>query len=387
MRRFSAWALALVACGADAPVAPPDGAAAPADAARPPADAAVVLDGGPDAALARGELFAFTGSTDGKIRVYAVDGASGAWTLRRESNAGTNPTFLAFDPARRRVLAVNEITAGLVRSFSFDPTTGALTDLGAKSAGGAGPVHLSLDPSRRWVLLATYDGGTASVFPLEAQGALGDATGSQPSGAKSHWAGTDPAGTHAFVCVLGADRIAQYGFDSAAGKLVDNGVAQLAPGSGPRHLVFHPNERWAYAVNETAVSVTLLDYDRVAGKLTARQTVSALPAGQSPTGVSGAEIALHPDGRSLYASTRVFNSIAQFSIAADGTLARVASSPTGANRPRSFGLDPDGAFLYAANQDANEVVGFRVGAGGALQPLGKVADVTRPAFVGLARMP
>src|SRR5690349_7474603 len=81
-------------------------------------------DGGDAGPQAKGPLFAFVGSNDGKIRSYLVDEATGAWTLKKDSSAGSNPSFLAFDPPRRRVVATDENNGGgAVRSFTFDPAT------------------------------------------------------------------------------------------------------------------------------------------------------------------------------------------------------------------------------------------------------------------------
>jgi 6-phosphogluconolactonase len=368
------------------------GASMTSDAkAQPDGGTEASTDGGPgvDAATA-GELFAFVGGPDGKIRVYLVDATTGAWTFKKDSPAGTNPSFLAFDPPRRRVVAVDEVDVNpVVRSLSFDPQTAALTERNTQPSGGAGPTHLSLDPTGAYAFVANYTAGNVSVLPIDATGLLGTKTDTKTSGAMSHWAGTDSTGAHVFVPALGANVVAQYTFDKPNGVLVANGTAALPGGAGPRHLGFHPSEKWAYVVNENAISVTAFDYDKTTGKLTAKQTTSALPPGQSTAGVSGAEIYVHPSGKHVYASTRGYDSIAHFTVnTADGTLTRVANSLTGAARPRSFGVDPAGTLLYAGNQDANQVVGFRIDATtGALTPLGKTVDVPSPAFVGLARMP
>jgi 6-phosphogluconolactonase len=365
-----------------------DGATGPGDAGAPdgPADRDVANgDGG----AVVGPLFGFVGSSDGKVRTYSVDSATGAWTLKKESNAGTNPSFLAYDPARRRIVSVDESGGGLVRSFAFDPITGSLTELSSKPSGGAGATHLSLDPTGKWVTVANYTGGNMSILPIDAAGLIGTATDTKASGAMSHWAGCNPSGTHVFVPALGANVVAQYTLNGTTGKLADNGVATLPGGAGPRHLSFHPTEKWAYVINEVAITVTTFDFDKVTGKLTAKQTISALPPGQSTAGVSGAEIFVHVTGKHVYASTRGFDSIAQFSVsAADGTLTRVANAPTGAKRPRSFGMDPEGTLLYAGNQDVNQVVGFKIDAAtGTLTSLGKTVDVPGPGYVGLARIP
>lgn len=355
-------------------------------------DASIANDGGLDAEIAPtlGPLFLFVGSSDGQVRVYDVDPNTGVLTSKKQSGAGKNPSFLAFDPTRRRVVAVDEIEGmGKVRSFGFEPTTGALTEIDVKPAGGAGSTHLSLDPTGKWVVVANYTGGNMSILPLDQDGKLGDPSDSKASGAKSHWAGTNPSGTHVFVPALGANVVAEYTLDAKTGTLTDNGTAALPVTAGPRHLAFHPSESWAYVINESAITVTTFAFDRTTGKLTPKNTLSALPDGQDKSGVSGAEIAVHPSGKHVYASTRGFNSIAHFTVdASNGALSLVENTPTGASQPRSFGMSPEGTLLYAGNQSSNQVVGFRIVlATGALEPLGPPLEVPTPTFVGLARMP
>lgn len=374
---------------------PSDASTNPQDANAPrPQDAGPGpgTDGGPQpdgGTVIKKPLWGYVGSSDGKVRAFTVDETTGLWTLKTTSNAGTNPSFVAFDVPKSRAVAVDEITGGMVRAFAVDFATGAFTETNAKPSGGAGPTHVSLDPTGAWVFVANYTGNNMSVFPLNAQGLLGDASDTKASGNKSHWAGTNPAGTHAFVPALGANAVAQYAFNAQTGKLTANGTVSPPANAGPRHLAFHPSSKWAYLINETAITVTALDFDAASGKLTPKQTLSALPPGQATQGVSGAEIFVHPGGKHVYASTRGYNAIAHFTVNdATGALTFVASVETGAPRPRSFGIDPEGAWLFAGNQDQDQVVGFRIDPGtGALGPVGVVANTKGPTFVGVLRAP
>lgn len=342
--------------------------------------------GGADGGGPKAPLYAFVGAS-GKITVFTVDDTTGAWTLKKETAIGGSASFLAFDPARRRLVATNEDGGGQIRSFTFDPQTGALMPVNAQPAGGAGTTHVSLDPTGKWAFAANYTGGTMGVFPIDANGTLGTAKATRAPGAMAHWIGTDPAGTRLFCISLGANVVAQYTLNTTTGQLTDNGTASPPANSGPRHLAFHPNEKWAYAINENAINVTAFDYDKGTGKLATKATVSALPANQNKNGVSGAEIMVHPSGKAVYASTRVYNSIARFTVGADGSLTLAQNAVTGGNRPRSFGMDPEGTFLFAGNQDVSQVVGFKIDAAGALTPMGKTVDIAGPTFVGLARIP
>src|SRR5690348_619420 len=90
-----------------------------ADASSSSSSSSSSADAGPKA-----PLYGFVGQS-GKITTYAVDDTTGAWTLKKENAIAGSSTFLAFDPAKRRVVATDE-DGGKVRSLTFDPQTGAL---------------------------------------------------------------------------------------------------------------------------------------------------------------------------------------------------------------------------------------------------------------------
>ena len=58
----------------------------------------------------------------------------------------------------------------------------------------------------------------------------------------------------------GGPYVAQLRFDPATGQLEPNQPARVAsaPGAGPRHMDFHPNRRFAYVINEQAMTMTAL---------------------------------------------------------------------------------------------------------------------------------
>lgn len=355
-----------------------------------PEDAPSSRDAGPDA-TALGALYTFTGSGDGKIRVYAVDEGTGAWTAKGSIGAGASPSFLAMDVARSRLYAVDE-SGGNVLAFAFDAKAGSLAALGSPvSSQGAGPTHLSLDPTGKWVLVANYTAGSTAVLPVQADGSLGAATDVKSPGQKAHLAITNPSGGFAFVPCLGSNIVAQFTLDGVQGKLVANTPPSVSPpaGAGPRHLAFLPGEKFAFGVNELQSSVTGYSFDKATGRLAVLQTVSSLPAGFTNAN-TGAEIAVHPGGGFVYASNRGHDSIATFAVnAATGTLTLVGHEPTGGQTPRSFAVDPGGKYLFAANQNSGTVTGFRLDAGsGKPVALGGAPNtVPSPTFVGAWRLP
>ncbi len=341
----------------------------------------------PNEAAAPAPLYVLVGSGDGKIRVFSVVLPTGALTQVGVASPGGNPSFLAMDPQKRHVYAVDEAN-DQVRAFSFDPKSGALADLGAPvGSGGAGPTHLSIDPSGKVVLVANYTGGTVSVFPIMGDGALGSASDTRSSGTMTHHAVVNPAGGFAFVSALGADSVVQYKLDVQTGKLTPNGAVSPPASSGPRHLAFRPDEKFAYGINETASSITTYAFDKGTGMLTAGTTVSTLPgnfAGQNTC----AEIVVHPTGGTVYGSNRGHDSIVTFaSDATTGALTLVAHTATGGKTPRSFAMDPAAKLVFVANQGSGTVTTFTMGANGVPIASGAPVTVPSPTFVGAWRVP
>ena len=71
---------------------------------------------------------------------------------------------------------------------------------------------------------------------------------------------------------------------------------------------------------------------------------------------SGAEIAVHPSGKWVYASNRGHNSVVLFNVDQEkGTLAYVEEQGTGGLTPRHFGIEPSAQHLAIANQGSNTV--------------------------------
>lgn len=346
-------------------------------------------DAGPVDAGAGGQPFVYVGSGDGKISVYRLNGTTGGVTLASSIDAGTNPSFLAFDSKRRFLYAVNEGNPGAVASFSINPSTGALTLLNRVSSQGAGPAHLSVDRTGKWVMVANYTGGTVAVLPVQADGSLGSATDVESPGVNPHLIAADPSNGAALVPCKGSNLVAQFLLDPAAGTLTANSVPQqpTALGAGPRHLAFHPIGKFAYLINELDSTMTAFLFDSATGRLSPIHTVSTLPAGLSG-GNTGAEVEVHPNGKLLFGSNRGHDSIVTYALdETTGRMTVVGHTATGGATPRSFAVDPSGTFLIAANQGSGTLHGFRIDAStGGLTPLGELAKVNAPAFVGIVEL-
>jgi 6-phosphogluconolactonase len=233
------------------------------------------------------------------------------------------------------------------------------------------------------------------VFPLAADGLLGPFTsqikheGSGPDPVRqeaphAHCVLPDPFNRHVLAVDLGTDEILVYPFDANRGVLRPALIpaTRSKPGSGPRHLAFHPNGKWLYVVHELEARVVQYAYSGMTGALKELQAVSPLPPGFEGENF-GAGIQVDPRGRFLYVSNRGQDGISRFRIdEADGALEYSGCRPTLGKFPRDFAIDPGGRFLLAANQRSDSLMVFRIEARtGDLEYTGHGASVPAPVCV------
>ncbi len=324
------------------------------------------------------------------IHLFTVDRTTGIMTEAGIHEMGTSPSCLALNRAGTRLYSSNETDRqgdkkeGTVTAFAINRTDGSLKPINTVRSGGAGPTYVSLHPSGKFLFVANYFGGSVAVLPVLEGGRLGDATDvkadtgkvgptratNAPKGSfaisghdrtHAHMIQPDPSGRFVLHVDLGLDRIFIWKFDAKTGTLTANdppGVS-LPAGDGPRHFHFHPNAKWLYCVQEEASNVVRFDYDTTAGRLTPRQTISTLPRGFAGSNFCSG-ILVSADGKFVYVGNRLHDSIAIFSIGADGNLTYLGEEWTRGDYPRSFTFDPTGRFLYCCNQRADCVAVFRV---------------------------
>ena len=357
---------------------------------------------GPEGAKGRGQ----------GIYLFEMNPTTGALTPRELFKNDSNPAWLAFDPSKTHLYSANETatfqgaSAGSISAYSVDRTSGKLKLLNAVSSEAAGPAHMSVHPSGKYALVANYFGGTVAVLAIRPNGELGAATdvkrnqgtpgpehaASAPPGSfaisghdkpHAHMIQSDPSGRFVFASDLALDRIFIWKFDVETGKLspTDPAFTPTPPGDGPRHFAFHPNGRWFYSLQEEGSTLMQFDYDANSGKLTLKKTISSLPNGFAGTNFTS-EVVISADGKFLYAANRLHDSIAFFSIAADGALTFAGEEWTRGDYPRSFNIDPTGSFLYSCNQRADAVTTYRINRKtGKLTFTGQYTPVGTPASI------
>jgi 6-phosphogluconolactonase len=298
-----------------------------------------------------------------------------------------------------------------VYSLRVDPVTGSVKVLNKIDTGGHDATHLAVDAPSQTLFIANHGtgaGNTAagsaamvypgslSAIPLQADGSLGSVasvqqeSGSGPNprrqaNAQTHCVVIDPSHKYVLTADLGADRIFIYGFDSHAHTLAPVSAEPLPPGSGPRHLAFHPNGRFLFLNTELSAELTVFSWDASRRQLHHVQTLSGYPADYSGAQEkSSAELVLSHDGHFAYLSLRGDqNSIVAYAIDQHtGRLREIQRLPAGGTYPASFTIDPSGRWLLVTNENSDSVTEFkRDAATGKLNPTAESLSVPEPSTI------
>lgn len=351
----------------------------------------------------------FTDTTSKGIYVSGLNLDTGKLSEPQLAATAGSPNSLAISPDGRFLYAAERgdtnAANGAVGAFAIDAVTGALKLLDQKSSGGGGPCYVGTDGAGRCVFVANYGSGSVKSFHVNADGTLADGTFIQhhgnsinlnrQKGPHAHCFVVAPSGRFALACDLGLDKVMVYKFDASDATLTTNDppFAAIAPGSGPRHVAFSPDGKTACVLSEMACTVTVFDWDGVAGKLTERQTLPILPVGEYEKTFTAAEIAYRPDGRFVYVTVRGpnapgANSVSVLAVdAKTRNLSLVQNLPCGGNFPRGMAVDPTGRWLVVGNQKSGTVTSFGIDADtGKLTPTGQVLEVGSAVDVKFAPM-
>lgn len=330
--------------------------------------------------------------------------------------ASENPSFLAVDPTMQYLYSVNELGSdregnplGRVSAFQINQSNGMLTFINTQLTNGSAPCHVWVYNSSKYLFAANFGSGNFSVFPIRDNGSVGELTdlfqdvgnGTGPvefiqDGPHAHMILTNPGLQHVFGVDLGADRVMAWNFDLTTGQLSSGTVpyANVLSGSGCRHMVFHPSDKYAYVLNELSSTIDVFDFDSIRGSFIGIQSIttlikkakhvgSKLCSTSSEKGATQpnapAEIRIHPNGKWIYATNRGTNTVAIFKVnKKTGLLTAKGSVSSRGDDPRGMNIDPSGTFLYVCNQNSNTIFVFRINSlnGNLEGPLHKIKSPT-----------
>jgi 6-phosphogluconolactonase len=279
--------------------------------------------------------------------------------------------------------------------------------IGGAPARGDGPCYVAINSDGSLLLVANYAGGSMEAIPLSEYGLPGIPAPGVPivagsvyepqtenmrpvpvansfdchkvticgpagpvqgrqDGPHLHCAVFAPKDDYALVCDLGDDAILVFGPGlKITGQLGMPKRVATRPGSGPRHVAFHPNGKWVYCINELDCTMEIYDWQVGEGgaTLTRRDgtAVSTLPQGATLAGNTACEIAVGDDGQFIYTCTRGAgsNTITVFKTDPQtGTMTAQQTVSCGGQVPRYIGFDPTRKWLLCTNQVSSNVTVF-----------------------------
>jgi len=302
------------------------------------------------------------------------------------------PSFLAIHPSGDFLYSVTEGDPGIISAFRIDRVSKKLILINTSPSGGRGPCYVTISDNGKTLFVANYVSGTVASILINSDGSLGEVvsliqhSGSGPveerqEGPHVHSVNLSPDNRFAYVADLGIDKVMIYEVNQETGEIFerDSLCYEGKPGSGPRHLTFHPNGKFVYLINELNNTVTVLLYNSENGGLSEVQGIATLPEGccvESKT----AEVKVHPDGKFLYGSNRGHDSIVIYKIDLEsGKLKTVGFQGAGIDEPRHFNIDPTGQYCIVGNQDSNSIALFKINnQTGVLSPTTVTQPVGKP---------
>jgi 6-phosphogluconolactonase len=335
---------------------------------------------------------------DGNIDAYTMDTSTGALTPIGKAEASKLVMPMTVGPNEKHLYAVVRSSPPRVLTYAIDSATGALTQKASAPLPDSMP-YVSTDRTGRWLFTASYGGDKLAVSPIGENGLVeAEAIQVIPTGRNAHSMLVDRSNKFVYAALLGANQVLQFTFDSKTGKLTPNDPPAVspAPGHGPRHMVFSPNDKFLYVLNELSGHVTQYAIDAGKGTLTLVDSISSVPAEaglawgapQAPVGAAttlatsppkdekpkvwAADIQITPNGKFLYSTERTTNKIALFTVAPDtGKLAYVANFATEA-QPRGIRIDPSGQYLVASGEKSDRLSVYKID-----QSTGRLSEPSR----------
>lgn len=315
-----------------------------------------------------------------QIHVWQLDDA-GALALLQTVDVPGQVQPIAIHPDKRYLYVGVRPAFGVV-SYRIEED-GRLQEAGMAPLPG-GPTHISTDLQGRYLFSVSYSGNCASVSPIGEDGVVAAPLQEINGLTAPHSANIDPTNQLVLIPCLKEDRIRLFDL-SPQGQLAPHSQPEIdaASGAGPRHMTFHPNQRYAYCVNELDSTVDVLAIGEDGKKYTTVQTLDVMPADFSGTRWA-ADIHITPDGRFLYTSDRTASILTIFRVAQDGSALSVVGHHPTEQQPRGFNIDHSGRYVISAGQQSDHIEVYAINsADGTLKTLARYPVGKGPMWVSI----
>ena len=305
------------------------------------------------------------------VGTYTNENSEGIYQLQFNTETGElanmelaihidNPSFLAYSPDRKYLYSTNGTDTGFLSSYKINEN-GTLTLLTRVSSQGKGPCHISLNEAGTKAAISNYGGGTVSIYPISANGHLGEASqifDHNSDSQKSHAHSAQFFENDLFASDLGRNAVYQYKLKKEKYELKSSAIVKMEGNPGPRHFSISKNGKFIYIINEYGSSITSVKKTNKGFKeIDFDSTLDKNYQGEN----SCADIHLSNDERFIYGSNRGENSIAVFKRnTKNGEIEKVQNISVHGDWPRNFTLDPTGKFMLVANKKSNNISIFSI---------------------------
>ncbi|KAJ7054139.1 Lactonase, 7-bladed beta-propeller-domain-containing protein [Mycena amicta] len=220
------------------------------------------------------------------IATYNFDSDAGTLTLTKQTETGTNPSWIASNPKNLSILyAVNELNpGGFLQSFTVD-STGGVQNVDNITTGGNGPTF-TVQLSTGEVTAMNFGSPNCSFVATDPNDPLTFLRDSPvisfpiPEGAPSNPHMSLEVGDEILVPDLGGDKIWRIARNGAPGNFEVQGQINIDKGAGPRHIAVQDNI--LFTVHETASSLTAQVILKGRTELRTRCSRTSLPSPPMP---------------------------------------------------------------------------------------------------------
>lgn len=277
-----------------------------------------------------------------------------------------SPTYITFSSDKERLYTISKEEDGAGITSFHRGEDGKYVKVASNTSEEVAPCYIAYDEANQLLFTASYHKGYLSVYAEDGEGNLqladrvrheGKSVHENQGSPHVHYTDLTPDRKYLVVCDLGTDEVYTYTV-SQEGKATEVNRYKAKAGTGPRHLVFHPNGRTVYLLGELSSEIEVLEYNPEDGSFQYKSRVVTLPESHTAFN-SGAAIRISQDGKFVYSSNRGHDSIAVFSVSdADGSLSLLEYVPTEGNTPRDFNFTPGENFVVVGHQDSDNLTLF-----------------------------
>lgn len=316
---------------------------------------------------------------------------------------------------------------GGVCAYRINQKDGTLGFINEVSSVGAYPCYIVADRENRYAFVSNhgnhddvvtkaelnskgvyeavrvYDDGSIAMFPIHPDGSLGECCDIKVLRGSSvrerfqrsphpHSVWIDPTNRYLIAGDKGSDKVLIYRIDYTHGQLHEMSSYMTVPGTGPRHIAFHPRFPVMYVNSEINSTVNAFKFDFKTGTMNLIDTVRTIPDPYIPpdpldhfANNETADLRVHHTGDFLYVSNRGHNSIASFKIDENGKMELIGFTSSNGQVPRAINFDLTGDKLYAVNQRTGNIVQYLVNeTTGELTPTGYELLLNNPVCIQFA---